>query len=654
MPTHTRLPRAATLGALIGLAAALPFPAAAQTVELRLLGTTDLHVAVLPYNYYADREDPTLGLSRTAALIEAARGEARNTLLFDNADAIQGNPLGDFVARERGLGAGEVHPIYRQMNLLGFDATTTGNHEFNYGLDYLARAHAGLAFPVVTANVLKEDGDGDPANDAPYFEPYRILERRVVDTEGREHALRVGVIGFVTPQITTWDQSHLAGKVRTVDVVEAARRHVPEMRAKGADLVVALAHTGLNPEPRRGGEENAANYLAEVEGIDAILAGHQHKVFPSKDFEGLPGADLGRGTVAGKPVVMPGFWGSHLGVVDLRLARDGGRWRVADGKASVRPIWETREKQRVALVADEPRVAAAVQADHAATLDYVRRPIGETTAPIHSYFALVQDDPSIQIVTNAQTWYAEALVKGTPLEGLPILSAGAPFKAGGRNGAEYYTDIPAGRIAIKNAADLYLYPNTLRVVEVTGAQVKEWLEMSAGAFNRIEPGKAGEQPLLNPAFPSYNFDVIDGVSYRIDVSAPARYDLDGRLAAPEAHRVRDLSFRGRPIDPAARFLVVTNNYRAGGGGKFPGLDGSNVVVQAPDENRTALMNYIYEQKTINPSSDGNWSLAPVAGGATVTFESAPRAAQLLPPGGRIAPAGEGQNGFAKYRIDLGG
>ena len=157
-----------------------------------------------------------------------------------------------------------------------------------------------------------------------------------------------------------------------------------------------------------------------------------------------------------------------------------------------------------------------MKAEHEATLDYIRRAVGKTSAPLYSYFALVADDPSVQIVTNAQSWYIAQMMAGTPNAGLPILSAGAPFKAGGRGGPDYYTDVPVGDIAIKNVADLYLYPNTIRAVKITGAEVKDWLERSAGMFNQITPGKA-DQILLNPDFPSYNFDVIDGVSYKIDL-----------------------------------------------------------------------------------------------------------------------------------------
>ncbi|UEM02037.1 bifunctional 2',3'-cyclic-nucleotide 2'-phosphodiesterase/3'-nucleotidase [Skermanella rosea] len=616
------------------------------TVRLRLLGTTDLHVNVLPYNYYSDKEDVTVGLARTATLIAKARDEAQNSLLLDNADAIQGNPLGDFVARERGLRRGDVHPVYKAMNLLKYDAGTVGNHEFNYGLDFLGDALAGANFPIVAANVERA-GDGKP-----YFKPYEILTRQVVDESGQAHALKIGVIGFVTPQITTWDKAALEGKVVTTDIVEAARKYVPELRAKGADIVVALSHSGLSAEPRVGGEENATWYLAGVQGIDAILTGHQHKVFPGPDFAGLPDTDMAKGKVRGVPVVMPGFWGSHLGLIDLTLKEEGGKWSVADAVSSVRPIWETRDKRKVALVESDPAIVEALKADHEATLAYVRQPIGETTAPINSYFALVQDDPSVQIVTNAQVWYAKRMLAGTEYEGLPVLSAGAPFKAGGRGGPDYYTDIPAGRIAIRNAADLYLYPNTLRAVVMTGAQVRQWLEMSAGAFNRIDPAQAGEQPLLNPSFPSYNFDVIDGVTYRIDVSQPARYDGDGKLVAPASHRIRDLAFEGRPIDESRRFVVVTNNYRAGGGGKFPGLDGSNIILEAPDENRTALVNYIFDRRTIDPASEGNWSLSPIGGDAVVTFPSSPKAKEAIPAGSRISALGDAGDGFAKYRIDL--
>ncbi|HEY9348180.1 MAG TPA: 5'-nucleotidase C-terminal domain-containing protein, partial [Inquilinus sp.] len=209
-------------------------------------------------------------------------------------------------------------------------------------------------------------------------------------------------------------------------------------------------------------------------------------------------------------------------------------------------------------------------------------------------------------------------------------------------------------IAIKNVADLYLYPNTVRAVRVSGAIVREWLERSAGIFNRIDPAKTGEQPLIDPGFPSYNFDVIDGVTYRIDLTQPSRYDGDGKLVAPDAHRIVDLQFQGKPIDEKQDFVVVTNNYRAGGGGSFPGLDGKNIVVEAPDTNRDVLVRFIHEQGRINPTADGNWSFAPLPKSVVVTFPGSPAAAHAVPPGLTIEPAGEAGDGFAKYRLVFAG
>jgi 2',3'-cyclic-nucleotide 2'-phosphodiesterase / 3'-nucleotidase len=258
-------------------------------------------------------------------------------------------------------------------------------------------------------------------------------------------------------------------------------------------------------------------------------------------------------------------------------------------------------------------VMELVRAEHEATLAAMRAEVARTSAPIHSFFAQVADDPSVQVVSNAQLAYGRKLIAGTTFAGLPVLSAAAPFKTGGRGGANYYTDIAAGPIATRSVADLYIYPNTVKLVKLSGAQVREWLEFSAGAFNRIDPAGAPEQNLLNPAFPSFNFDTIDGVSYRIDVTQPARYERGGKLAVPDAHRIVDLRYNGQPIAEQAAFAVVTNNYRASGGGNFPALDGSTVIVDAPDENRQVLMQYLQDAKTVNPAADGNWRIQPVPG-----------------------------------------
>ncbi|MBU8879247.1 bifunctional 2',3'-cyclic-nucleotide 2'-phosphodiesterase/3'-nucleotidase [Bacillus sp. FJAT-29790] len=615
-----------------------------DTVQLRLLETTDLHMYLANYDYYQTKEDDKVGLVKTATLIKQARSEVKNSMLFDNGDEIQGNPLGDYVAKV-GLKRGEVHPIYRAFNMLRYDATTLGNHEFNYGLDFLKRAIKGAKMPIVNANVYHAK------KDKPYFEPYAIFNKRVVDDHGKTQTIKVGVIGFVPSQIMEWDKANLEGKVVTKSIVESAKKCVPIMKKKGADVIVALAHTGISAEPYQPDMENAAYYLTQVKGIDAVLTGHSHNLFPGPLYKDLPNTNLEQGTINGKPVVMAGAFGSHLGLIDLQLQKKSGKWSVTRSKSSVRPI---ADENGNSLVQTDEKLMKAILPEHEATIKYVNQPVGETTAPIFSYFALVQDDPSVQIVNNAQTEYLVGKLKDpaySKYTGIPVLSAAAPFKAGGRMGPDYYTNIPSGTLAIKNVADLYLYPNTPQAVLIKGAQLKEWLEMSAGQFNQIDPSRGGEQQLINPDFRSYNFDIIDGVQYQIDVTKPAKYDPKEKLIHPESSRIVNLTYQGKPVIDDQMFIVATNNYRASSA-SFPGVSKGEVILKAPDENRQIITNYIQENKTINPSADQNWSIAKIKGKAKTVFESSPKAQDFVKQFKNIKYIGPSSEGFATFSLDL--
>ena len=606
-------------------------------VELRVMGTTDIHTHLYNYDYYKDEEVEDFGLAKTATLIKQARAEATNTMLFDNGDLIQGNPLGDYKAKVDVLQPGEVHPVFQAMGLLDYDAATLGNHEFNYGLDFLDTVLEGSPFPYVSANVFYDDGR---KNNKHYVEPYKIIKKKFKDKKGTNQVVRVGVTGVVTPQITQWDKAHLDGEIITKDIVKSVEAVIPKMKKAGADIIIVLAHSGIGEVEYVEMAENATYNLTQVEGVDAIITGHNHLNFPG-DFQDMPGVDSEKGTINGVPVVMPGNWGNNLGVMDLTLSKKKGDWKVADSETKLLNVND---------VEADPAILEAVREAHEGTVNYVRTPVGTTTADIHSYFALVQDDPSIQIVTNAQKWYIEKQLAGTVDESTPVLSAGAPFKAGGRNGAGYYTYIPEGEIAIKNVADLYLYPNTVATVKVTGADVKEWLEMSAGQFKQIDPNNSSEQALINADFPTYNYDVIDGVTYEIDVTEPAKYDKDGVLVNGGANRIKNLEYNGEPIDLDQEFIVVTNNYRASG--NFPGVRNNTGVEMYPDENRQAIIDYIVEQGEIDPSADGNWTFAPINNTVNVTFDSSPNAVDALPEDGTIQYEGASQNGFAKYRLTL--
>ena len=626
---------------LAGVAAmCLAVPCGAVELKLRIMETTDVHMNLLSYDYYQDRPTDQSGLSRAVTLIKAARAEVANSMLFDNGDLLQGNPMGDVVAKVRPLQDGQTHPAYKVMNQLGYDAANLGNHEFNFGLPFLRRSLLGANFPYVNSNVLVDDKEKNSANPTHAFTPYVLLDREFRDVQGRPQRIKVGVIGFVPPQIMQWDKANLEGRVVVRDMVEMARKYVPEMRAKGANLVVAIPHSGFEKGEVAQFGENAVSRLAEVPGIDAILFGHAHAEFPSAAFAAYPKVDVARGTINGVAAVMPGRWGDHLGVVDMTLDNAGGSWKLMASQSSIRPIFDRAAKKSIADA--DPMVEKAVAEEHALTLNYVRDKVAVSSAPIYSYFALVGDDPSVQIVSNAQIAYVKRAMQGTEYEKYPVLSAAAPFKSGGRQGWSYYTDIPAGPLAIKHTADLYIYPNTLKAMLLTGAEVQEWLEMSAGQFNRIDPKGAAEQNLINNAFPSFNFDTIDGVTYELDLTQPAKYAPNGSLAVASAKRVRNLHFEGAPIKLDAKFLVATNNYRAFGGGNFPGLNERKVVFDAPEENRQVLVEYLSlvdaltPGKTVNPSADGNWRIQPVAG-IRMNFLSSSAATKYLPnhPGIRL-------------------
>ncbi|WP_166462365.1 bifunctional 2',3'-cyclic-nucleotide 2'-phosphodiesterase/3'-nucleotidase [Psychrobacillus vulpis] len=606
-----------------------------ETVSLRILGTTDIHTNIVNYDYYKDTASNNLGLAKTATLIKNARTENSNTLLFDNGDAIQGTPLGTYKQAVDKLVDGEEHPSVTAMELLKYDGATFGNHEFNYGLDYLDEVMDDANFPYVNANVR------NAATKKLLYKPYVLIDKEVVDAKGKKTTIKVGVTGIVPPQILKWDKTHLEGKVTVDDSVQAVEAVIPDMQKAGADVIVVLSHSGLGDTKHEVGEEDVTYLLTKVKGVDAIITGHAHQVFPGKVDASLTNVDVENGTINGVPVVMPGKFGSHLGVIDLTLEKKGNDWNVASSKAEVRTI------AKDATDVDQT-VVNAVKEAHEGTIKYVRQAVGTTTADIHSYFSQVQDDPSIQIVTNAQTAYVKAKLKGTANEKLPVLSAGAPFKAGTRSDSEYYTFVPKGELAIKNVADLYLYDNTISTVKVTGADVKEWLEMSAGQFNQIDAAKTGEQQLINTEFRSYNYDVIDGVTYEIDVTQPAKYDVDGNVKNEKSSRIKNLQFNGKPIDLKQEFIVATNNYRANG--TFPGVRNATAIEIYPDENRQAIIDFILEEKTIDPSADGNWKFSALPANANVVFESSKQAEKVIPANGSIKYIGDGTDGFGKYSI----
>lgn len=649
------------------------------SVDLRVLETTDLHTNIMDYNYYSGKEDPTIGLARTASLIHAARKEVTNTVLVDNGDLLQGSPMGDYMAKV-GIADGEVHPAYKAMNLLDYAVGNIGNHEFNYGLDFLEKSLAGAQFPYVNANVYCDADDcwkGLKKGDN-LFTPYLIKETEVKDTDGNSHKLKIGYIGFVPPQIMLWDKQNLTGKVRAESIVESAKKFVPQMKAEGADIIIAIPHSGIGSTENPGdpAAENATYALTYVDGIDAIMFGHSHSIFPDARYADLPNTDVEKGLLNGVPAVMPGRWGDNMGLVDFKLQRKDGKWTVLSARTEARPIYDGANK--TPLVESDKDIHDAVELEHQGTIAFVEQPIGVAAADMFSFLTLVQDDPTVQIVSDAQIANVKAKLPEA-LKSLPVLSAAAPFKAGGRHSttsdADQYVMVDKGPLTFKNAADLYLYPNTMVAVKVNGAELKDWLECSANQFNQIDPASTEPQELVNYNHPTYNFDVIDGVTYKIDVTQPSKFDRDCALVNADASRIVDLAFTDSEGNvytgenlAAKEFIVASNNYRAFGG-KFAGTGSEHVVLELPDTNREALAAYITEQSKynpetdkydamVNPTADYNWDFKSIdtAVALDIRFatQDSDKAANFIQANQQrtMTKLSTDELGFAVYRIDL--
>ena len=693
-----------------------PDPARVQA-QVRILATTDLHFQLTGHDDVADRPVPGQGLLPLARLIRAMRSHAPTCLLFDIGDMLQGSALADLLA----AGGGRVtapHPMVAAMNRIGYDAATLGNHDFDYGLPYLDRALADARFAVVAANLTRIDG-------GPWLPRHALIHTRALAADGTWWPLDIGVIGFAPPQTVLWDRHHLAGHLTASNIVPAALAHVPALRAAGAEIVVALCHSGIGATDAVPGMENAAVPLAAVPGIDVVLMGHTHDVFPvqgpgpwprphpdpatgsvnqsashprnqaANDVEDHaashpanyaadhppnhaashaashaanyvenhpanhaanhladhPVIDPVLGRLHGKPAVMAGFHGSHLGLVDLLIERGPDGWRVRDHASRAVAMAGLAR-----LGPDDPALTQIAQAARRRTRAHLRRPLGETLVPLHSFFALVAPDAALTLVADAQRAAAQALLGG-PLAagdgaaGLPLISVVSPFRAGGRGGAGHYLNIPPGPLTLRDATGLYGYPNALTVLEMDGAGVADWLEQAAAVFARITPGLR-DQPLFDPAFPSYLFDVLDGLTYVIDPSAPPRGDTAPALADPVARRVSDIRLDGAPLRPADRVLVVTNSHRAGGGGGFAAPLRGRVVIAGALTNRAALEQYVRNSSPVSPVARPTWRFRALPGTAA-WFDSSPAAtASLAQVAARISDAGPAPSGFRRFRLEL--
>jgi len=600
-------------------------PDETATGLLRLLCTTDLHMNLTGFDYSSNQPNPGTGLTRTASLIAAARAKADQNgaavVLLDNGDALQGSPLGDRAITD--AASGEMHPLMRAFSHLRYDTIGLGNHDFNFGLKPLEKVLDQAPCSVIASNLRRLE-----SGILPKLEQHAVLSRDI-RIGGQTHKVRIGVLSLLPPQTVLWDANLLQGRVAVDDIVRCAAEHVPALRAAGCAVVVVLAHTGVSDYAHVPGQENAVIPLAAVPGIDAIFAGHTHLVLPGSDHQRYHLVNADAGTIYDTPVAMAGYAGSHLAQIDLRLALDRDKgWRIVESSSSVHAVAQRDQRgQIISQIAGDAELGKMLAPYHEETLKQMRQPVGQSPRTLHSCFALVSGDAGLRLIASAQARGIAPYLQDLGCADLPLLSAAAPAKFGGRSGPRSFTQVPAGTITRRHIEDLVPFPNELRAIIVTGQNLRDWLEMAVSLFNQMTPGEE-ETELLDPDWPGNAFDVIYGLGYRIDLSAPPRFQPDGQIANPGAERIRDLLYQDQPVARDREFVVALNSYRANGGGNVAALQGARHLQLPRLAIRDVLTAYLEQANAPTGYDVEPWSFVPIPG-KRVMLHTCPSARQYL-------------------------
>lgn len=572
------LGRTAATGVGVALAGTVAAPARAQSLapaptaqrySFTVMGTTDLHGNVFNWDYFTDKEyddkaHNDVGLAKISTLVEQIRQEKgrHNTLLIDAGDTIQGTQLSYYYAKVDPITGedGPVHPMAQAMNAIGYDAAALGNHEFNYGIPVLRKFQEQCDFPLLGANAL------DARTLLPAFPPFTV--KTLPTPFGRD--VTVAILGLTNPGIAIWDKANVQGKMTFPGLEEQAAKYVPRLRSMGVDVVIISAHSGTSGTSSYGDQlpyvENAAALVAEkVPGIDAILVGHAHAEIPEYR---VTNKETGKDVVLSEPLK----WGQRLTLFDFELAWEKGRWVVDSVSSKVLNSNTAPEDAEITkLLADE----------HEKVVAYVNQVIGTCTAAMSATEAPYKDTPIIDFINHVQAQTVKAALAGTEYASLPVLSQAACFS---RTAA-----IPAGEVTIRDVAGLYVYENTLEARLMTGAQLRDYLEFSARYFVQTAPDAVVDPAKLTNAgnTPDYNYDVVSGLSYDIDI------------AKAPGSRITNLRFGGEPLDDNAQFVFAVNNYRANGGGNFPHVAAAKQLWANSDEIRNTIIAWVKANGSID-------------------------------------------------------
>ncbi|HEV8453912.1 MAG TPA: 5'-nucleotidase C-terminal domain-containing protein [Gemmatimonadales bacterium] len=531
------------------LLAALALAAPAQdTAHVVLVATTDVHGHATEWDY-ARRQPFAGGLARVATVVDSLRADyPGEVVVMDAGDLLQGDAFATYFARVK---PHDPHPLIEAMNLTGYDVATPGNHEFDWGLGPMRQAITGAAFPYVSGNIYTLAGD------TLLYPPYVVLQRQGV---------RIGVAGFTTPGALVWDRVQLQGKVR-IDRIPAAASRVMEAMRRETDVAVALVHSGMDGPASYdttgiGGEHAAASLATLLVRPDVVVVGHSHR-------------EMRDSVIGGVHFVQPRPFGGGVSIIHLDLTRQDDRWRLTRVRS---------ELISTARVAPSARVTQRLARAHAAVLSWVETPLGTATGSMRAHAARVEPTPILGFVNAVQRMRTGA-----------DLSAASAF--------DLEAGFDSGSIRLGQVVALYPYDNTLRAVRVTGAQLKAYLEHSARYF-RADPV---DRISINDSVPGYNYDVIAG----------ARYEIDLRRRVGD--RIRNLAVGGRRVRPADRFTLALNSYRQTGAGGYTMLRDAPVVYDKGENIRDLLIEEIRSRGEIDPAdyAGRDWRIVPQATAAAV-------------------------------------
>lgn len=541
----------------------LTFLHAQQTDTLYILQTTDLHGNIQPYDYFRD-QPADYGLAKISTRVDEYRQKHKNVILLDGGDLLQGTPLAWYFNK---VDTALPNPLILTLNFMDYDAFVVGNHDIEQGLAIYQRARKESKFPWLAANSVLPNGQT-------FFEPYTIIER---------NGIRIGVIGLTTPGIPMWLDKSLYPDISWTDMIETARKYTTLLRPQ-VDVLVGLFHAGFNEDYSSAQtqalglpNENASRLVAEqVPGFDVILAGHSHQAEPREMVMiKTRGEEQEQEQEKDKSLkINAGSWGRNLGVAQIILRKKekaksrNEKWQVVQMNG-----WLEAMKE----VQPSPAVLDLTRSYHEKTLAYIRTEIAELTDTLSAAQSRFADTPFMELINKAQLAATNA-----------DISFAACF--------DDRVKIAPGKIHIKDIYSIYRYENFLYIVEMTGQQIKDFLEFSAGYFDWD-----GQKLTVNRDIQGYNYDMAEGISYKINVKNK------------KGDRISDLVFNktGQLLEMDKTYKVAMNSYRAtGGGGYMPAAKAkdSRIVWKSSEDMRNILVDYIRNQKSISPKIDGNWNI----------------------------------------------